>query len=159
MLKHLLRKIWYSFFTHHPYGYIGVFLVKIFPDRTSHARGTFYGGSNRSFLEKLIHCGLEKIYHSAPEEEQRRLNREQFWGAKAGKRWHALKRNVYSDDEMFIKEFLRFRGPLARQISELLSIDRRYRTICEVGTGNGMFLKYLSIYLSILSKFKAFYGN
>ena len=84
----------------------------------------------------MIRKKICRQYYSKPDGEIRRLNREQFWGASTGRQWHQAKREIYSDPG----RFLRVRGILVTQLSELLSEDPCYDTIIEIGTGNGMFI-------------------
>lgn len=66
-------------------------------------------------------------------------------GGAAGKKWHdfqAEKVQGLAGDAL--ESFLTFRQTLVLQISDLLAGHQKYPTLCEIGTGNGLFLKYLS---------------
>ena len=60
---------------------------------------------------------------------------------RSGRSWHNVERSKYKSIEDFAatESFLRFRKPLVDQVRDL-SVD----CVCEIGTGNGFFIKYLA---------------
>lgn len=105
------------------------------------------GGDGLGWLGAIFHPALNWKYYSMSEDERRRFMREAIWGGQAGKEFHDYNKQVFQGDKDRYSEsesFLKFRRPLIRQISELLSSNPNYHTICEIGTGHGMFLDCLS---------------
>ena len=89
------------------------------------------------FFKKLIQPVLVAEYHAQDDNLIRARNRAWLWGSKAGKKWHEGKKKVYSD-----AFFANNRGELIEQIQILLK-HGQYHVICEIGTGNGIFLDFL----------------
>ena len=115
------------------------FLGKILP-KSYHV---FFSDKN-GFLIEIIRNELNRLYYSKADEEMKRFNREKLWGSETAAKWHAQKRK-----EGRSKAFLKFRTPLVFQISKLTGLH----TICEIGTGNGMFLEYLSEQVPNIKRF------
>jgi|SRR2546426_6029047 len=74
----------------------------------------------------------------------RRRSREAFWGGAPGKKWYGFAQAKFSEPRAYSWESLGYRQPLVRLISTLLASTDQCHTICEIGTGNGMFPLYLS---------------
>lgn len=154
-MKRMIKKLWYSVFSDHPYCLPGRVLVKCLPvSYISQIQDDFFTrmGSSRGLVATMIRAELNRQYFSASEGDIRRLNRERFWGGEAGKRWHQLNRR---HDPEFQKEYFRFRTPVVEVLKDLLRPGDQFHSICEVGTGNGLFLHHLS---KELSSIKAFVG-
>ncbi len=143
MIKQTLRRGWYTFFAAHPLSYPARFILWTMSSKhRSEYLGGFLSGNEKRWprLDKMIRKEVCRQYYSKPDGEIRKLNREKFWGASTGKQWHQAKRESYNDPGRFLK----IRGILVSQLSELLSEDSSYDTIIEIGTGNGMFIQHLS---------------
>lgn len=155
MSRQLLKKTWYLLFNDHPYTYPGRICIKFLPaSYLSHFYDEFYSGKGPSGLfANMVRAELNRQYYSKAEEEIRRLNRDKFWGAKAGLRCNKVKKELFSNEDKFRTEYLKLKEPLIFQISELLSTGNRYHTICEIGTGHGMFLAHLSKRFTGIRKF------
>jgi hypothetical protein len=156
MIKKMLKKTWYSFFSNHPFVGLGRLIVKIFPEKyISRFSNQFFTRKASSLTATLIQSGLNAQYYAKNESEIRRLNREEFWGSEAGKRWHDQKMELYlKNKNLRDDDYLKYRDPLIRQVSELISnTNFVYHTLCEIGTGNGMFLNYLSTKLPTIKRF------
>jgi len=136
----LLKKTWYELFSDHPYTYLGRFLWAI---SSNSYKARFYDEFfvKKGYLATFIQAELERQHYSKKEDEIRRFNREKFWGGKAGKKYHESKKEKYKSN---LQEFLKGRDPLVTEIGDLLSSYPRFHTICEIGTGNGVFLYCLS---------------
>ena len=147
IIKQILKKTWHLMFSTRPHVYVGRCIVKIVPESyQSRVRDEFFTGEGPAgVIADIIRAELNRQYYSSnTEEEFRRRCREEFWGATPGKRWHEFTKERYDEQDAHNSEFLRPRRLLARQISDLLASSGQYRTICEIGTGNGMFLHDLS---------------
>lgn len=95
-------------------------------------------------MMRLIGPYFWKNYYSASEENQRMMNRAHFWGSEAGKLWHEEIRKKYGSEELFRDEFLKRRENLTNMLQEFLNqFPGYYHSICEIGTGNGMYINYL----------------
>lgn len=154
-MKSFFKRLWYLFFRNSPYTYIGRLAVKILPESyISNVRDEyFFVKGHTGFLVTAIKKELDKQYHSLSEQDKRRLNRKKFWGGAAGKKWHDTTRESYRNTEKkFTNEFIKLKLPLIGQISELLSEGSSYHTLCEIGTGNGVFLEYLSRQFPFIEK-------
>ena len=156
IVRQLLKKTWHVIFSKRPHEYVGRLLVKIVPESyQSRVRNEFFtAGGPRGILADIVRAELNRQYYSSKTgEETRKRDREVFWGATPGKRWHEFAKARYDEQNLHHSEFLRPRRFLARQISDLLASSREYRTICEIGTGNGMFLHDLSKQSSSIKRF------
>jgi hypothetical protein len=145
--RQLFKKLWYSVFSERPYTYVGRFFVKLVP-KSYHAcvRNEFFTARGPAgVLADIIRAEMNRRqYASNCEEEIRKRSREEFWGETPGKRWHEFVKEKFSEPGAYSQEFLGYRKPLVRLISELLTSTDQFHTMCEIGTGNGMFLRYLS---------------
>lgn len=155
MTKNQLRRIWYQFFSDHPDSYFGRFLLKILP--LSFISQCYYeifpGRESKGFFADIIKREICRQYYLQSDEAIRRTNKEKFWGSGPGKDWHNFIKLLYTDREKFNKEFLSHRTHLISHISKLLSISNNYSVICDIGTGNGMLLNYLSKKFTSVKKF------
>ena len=154
--RQLFKKPWYSVFSERPYTYVGRFIVKIVPESyQSRVRDEFFTGKGPTgIIADIIRAELNRQYYSSDTaEEFRRRCREELWGGTPGKRWHEFTKGRYGEKDAYSREFLQPRRLLARQISDLLAFSGQYRTICEIGTGNGMFLHDLSGWLPSIKRF------
>lgn len=156
-LKSAARKAWLSVFSTHPYEYAARAawlggLVRILPRSyvADVERGVFTGRGG--LIGAIVRGELERRHYSAPDAVQQRRMRE-LWGGDAGRAWHAEKLALYSDRERFEREFLPYRSSLVDRLADLLARDDRFHTICEIGTGNGMFLRHLSERFPSLKRF------
>ena len=147
IVRQFFKKTWHVIFSKRPHEYVGPFLVKIIPESyQSRVRNEFFTGKGpRGILADIIRAELNRQYYSSKTaEEIRKRDREVFWGATPGKRWHDFTRSKYDEEDPRNSEFLEPRRLLARQISDFLASSGEYRTLCEIGTGNGMLLHELS---------------
>ncbi len=102
----------------------------------------------QGIISSIVKAEINRRYYSKTDSQIRKLNREKFWGGKAGKNRHDFTKVRYNESNHFLK----FRSPLVKQISELCYLSK-FKTICEIGTGNGMVLDYLSNQLSMVNDF------
>ena len=156
IIRQCLKQTWHLIFSKRPYEYVGWFLVKIIPESyQSRVRDEFFTGKGPTgLLADIVRAELNRQYYSSKTvEEMRKRGREMFWGATPGKRWHELTKARYDEEDPHHTEFLQPRRLLARQISDLLASSRQHQTICEIGTGNGMFLHDLSKQVPSIKRF------
>ncbi len=145
-VRRTLKKAWYALCADRPYAYIGRLIVRILPQSFQvRVRDEFFTarGPTGMFAD-IVRAEVNRRHYSADTEEVRRHAREFFWGSTPGKRWHDLGKERFRDVDAYNREFLGPRRPLIRHLSDLLTTTEEYRTICEIGTGNGMFLCALS---------------
>ena len=152
-VKQILKRLWYTLFTDHPYSYVSRIIIPILPNSyLSHLEDNFFCGKGpQGKISIIVREETNRRYYSKTDNQIRKLNREKFWGAKSGKKWHDAKKELYKDENKF-EQYLKFKSPLVKQISELC-YSSRFKTICEIGTGTGMFLDYLSNQLSMVNEF------
>jgi len=134
-------------FSKRPHEYVGPFLVKIIPESyQSRVRNEFFTARGPTgILADIVRAELNRQYYaSGCEEDIKRRFREEFWGGVPGKKWHGFAKDKFSEPGAYSREFLGYRQPLVRLISTLLASTDQFHTICEIGTGNGIFLRYLS---------------
>lgn len=146
-----------SLFSTHPYEYLARAawlgrLVRLLPQAYvgEIERGVFTGRGGP--LGAIVRGELERKYYASPEPVQERRIRD-LWGGDAGRAWHAHTLARFSDPDRFAREFLPFRRALVDALADLVARDARYHTLCEIGTGNGMFLQHLSAALPSLARF------
>lgn len=156
MLKKSLKKAYYRFFRKHPYTYLG---KAILPFLSKEAKDRYYEDfflnkykGIRKALRDSVRYAIDDMYYSMDEARRRDMNKKVFWG-RYGKAYHDLKKDQFSDSEAFDKIFLRTRGPLVNNLSAMLEKEGGYKKLCEIGTGNGILLDYLSRNLSGIDKF------
>ncbi len=113
-------------------------------------RGLFTGRGG--LVGAVVRGELERTYYASPDAAQQQRIRD-LWGGEAGRAWHAEKLALYGDRERFERGFLPFRQPLVDALTSMLGRDARYHTLCEIGTGNGLFLHYLSARLPGIQRF------
>lgn len=154
MIKQRLKQAWFAVFSDHPLTYPGRALVAVMPRRTLARLQTdfFTGNQTEGLVARMIRAELNRQYYAKSEAEQRRINRERFWGGQAGAEWHETQRQRFAGGTLS-DEFLRYRAPLVTQLKELTAADARYTTLCEIGTGNGLFLQHLSRELHGIQRF------
>lgn len=109
-----------------------------------------WGFSNQqhSFSDKimmrLMRPYFQKEYYSKKDDEIRKTNREQYWGSNAGKLWHEEIRMRYNSPEAFQNEFIKRRETMTNMLTSFVkNFTGKYETLCEIGTGNGMYIHYL----------------
>ena len=147
VIRPSLKKTWHLIFSKRPHEYVGRFLVKLIPESyQSRVRNEFFTARGpRGILADIVRAELNRQYYSSKtDEETRNRDREMFWGATPGKRWHEFTKARYHEEDPHHSEFLQPRRLLKGQISDFLASSGEYGTICEIGTGNGMFLHDLS---------------
>lgn len=113
----------------------------------------FAGEGPAGWMAHLIRKEIVRRYRALPDAEKRRMNREKFWGAQPGLKWHEMKRELYSDPKKFGTDFLRLRGPLVKQIQDLSAACPEIDTLCHIGTGHGILLDYLTSQVPGIRKF------
>jgi trans-aconitate methyltransferase len=142
-MKHLARKVWNLFFKKPPSEIFGRIIYPFLP--SSVKKKCIDSFFNRTgfigFLTNAVAPMLEKAYFTGSDEQIRKDNRQLFWGDNFGQSWHNTERNRYQslEDYASTESFLRYRKPLIEQVKDL-----HFNSICEIGTGNGLFIKYLS---------------
>jgi Methyltransferase domain len=153
-MKQQLRRLWFRVFSDHPLTYPGRVLVSLMPRGVlaRYQSDFFTGQQSESLVGRIIRSELNRQYYAKSDSEQRRLNRERFWGGQAGAEWHEKQRERFTASGPS-EDFLKFRRPLVQQIKELIAAAPRYELLCEIGTGNGLFLQYLSRELSGIKRF------
>ena len=134
--------------------YAGRVLVAVLPRRVlARFENEFFNTTaTEGQFARTIRAGLNRRFYAQPDAEQRRLNRERLWGGQAGVEWHEQQRRLHGGGEPG-EAFLRYRRPLVEQLQALTAADGRYTTVCEIGTGNGLFLDYLSRQLPSIGRF------
>lgn len=143
-MKQLLKRVWFGLFVDHPLTYPGRVLMALLPATTRERYQTafFTGNQTEGLTGRMIRAELNRRFYALGESERRRLNRERFWGGKAGVEWHENERRRLAGGEQS-PEFLRYRTPVVAELKKLQA-GGRYETVCEIGTGNGLFLVHLS---------------
>jgi hypothetical protein len=156
-LKRTVRQVWMKVFRHHPYEYLGRAwwlgpIVRLLPRSyvENVERGVFTGRGG--LMGAVIRGELERQYYASPDEEKKQRVRE-FWAGESGRAWHEAKQSLYTDSDRFEREYLPFRQDLVQALTVLTTSDSRFDTLCEIGTGNGMFLRYLSERLGGVRRF------
>ena len=82
-------------------------------------------------------------FYEKSEKERRILTRNR-WNDASGLQYFDDTHKTYSG-EKYHTEFLRRRKPLLNQLTRFLQLHPiKFDTICEIGTGNGMFINHLS---------------
>lgn len=156
LVRHIMEKVWndfyvkrtwYLMFDEGPEELFSRVVFLIIPNRLL-GRGVaskhyFVDENDRTGLSKYLFKGLTNSYYDMNERDRRHWNKEKLWGGAPGKQWHEVKREEYSGDGGYSDEFLRFRAWLAMEVKTLANSED-YQIICEIGTGNGLYLKYLS---------------
>jgi protein-L-isoaspartate O-methyltransferase len=141
-----LKALWYRIFRDHPYAYTGRVVVALC--RSGYLRyvqqDLLENPRPKTLWRKLIKAGLTWRYFSQDEAILRATNREQFWAGRDGRAWHLMKTGTLSDAARGHDEFENFRAPIVAQLRNLLRSDHAYSVLCEIGTGNGLFVQYLS---------------
>jgi hypothetical protein len=95
-------------------------------------------------MMRLMRPYFQKEYYAKADTELRKVNREQYWGSEAGKLWHEEIRRKYSSPEAFQNEFLKRRETLTNMLDSFVKqFPGKYNTLCEIGTGNGLYIQYL----------------
>ncbi|TAJ07303.1 MAG: class I SAM-dependent methyltransferase [Nitrospirae bacterium] len=155
-VREALKRAWYVLFRERPYAYLGQVLVMLLPasylDRVRREFFTAKGPSG--ILADMVRAELNRQYYIARDAgEIRRQSRELFWASEPGRRWHELSRERYRDPILHSQWFLEPRLPLVQQIKAFLTEESGYHTICEVGTGNGLFLQHLTKEFPTINRF------
>jgi SAM-dependent methyltransferase len=86
---------------------------------------SFFIASNQTLRDRLTYIYLNRRYYHASEADKHSMNREKFWGGKAGMRWH----EGVGDREKLIE----FRNSVRRFAAQLSPA-----TVVEIGCGNGV---------------------
>lgn len=153
MLKQRLKNAWFAVFRDHPLTYPGRIMVAVLSQRrlAKLQEDFFTGNQTEGLVARMVRAELNRQFYSRSEGEQRRLNRERFWGGRAGVEWHEAQRQRHAGG--IGPEFLRYRAPLVEQLKALTAAGPQFTTLCEIGTGNGLFLEYLSRELPQIARF------
>jgi hypothetical protein len=101
----------------------------------------FTGGAG--LAGAIVRADLNSSFYASGEPDKLKQTRT-LWGGEAGVAWHADKRRRFETDPAFRDTYLQFRQPLIRALDDLLASDSRFTTLCEIGTGNGIFADYLA---------------
>jgi hypothetical protein len=108
----------------------------------------------KGFFRRAVRDELTRRHYDRPEDEIRDVNRRSIWGGTAGGRWHEERRRRYQDRQRFQDEYLRSRRRMLDQIAWLLDHFPFFKTLCEVGTGNGLMIDYLAGCLTQIERFQ-----
>lgn len=150
-IQRLLRHLWYPFFNKSLYFYLSKITVPFVPKSyRKKIEAEFYSPKtqNAGILANIVRADINAKYYALSEEQQRKINREKFWGSAAGKKWHD------AEKELLLNEVnLTYRKIMLSYLLELCSNYPEFNTICEVGTGNGLFLKHLSQEMQMIDSF------
>lgn len=109
----------------------------------------------KGLLRRAIRAELTRRFYARSDAERRADNRAMFWGGNAALKWHERRQRRYSDRSLFEGEYLASRARLLEQLD--LLIDRRpdIASVCEIGTGSGLFIEHLSERLAGVRRFCA----
>ncbi|OGW84153.1 MAG: hypothetical protein A2987_00355 [Omnitrophica bacterium RIFCSPLOWO2_01_FULL_45_10] len=152
-IKLFLKKIWLSVFKEHPYTRVGAILDSILPEsyKKKYYNDFWY---RKGLLADIMRHHISRQHYMSCDDDIRKINRNKLWGGDSGKKWHDVKKKLWSDKDEFEKQYLKLGRPLALQITDLISsAPGSYHTVCDMGTGNGMFLNWLSGQVSGIRKF------
>lgn len=152
-IKLFLKKIWFSVFKEHPYTRIGAILDKMLPEsyKAKYYNDFWY---RKGLLADIMRHQISRQHYLSGDDGLRKVNREKLWGGDSGKKWHDAKKKIWNDKDEFEKQYLKLGRPLTMQLADLLDASPgSYRTVCDIGTGNGMFLNWLSGQLNGIRKF------
>jgi len=109
-------------------------------------------GKDSGRLNNLIRGQLARQYYAKHDDKERRkFNREKLWGAATGARWHQAKETLLADEERFRQYY--YCVPLVSYISEWLAQAPHFQVLCDIGTGNGLYLDHLSRQLPSIQRF------
>jgi hypothetical protein len=104
-------------------------------------------------FKRSVRDELTRRYYRRPDSRRRADNRNMFWGATAGVRWHEERRRKYQDRRRFEEEYLASRRLIIGQIEALLEQCPFLHSVCEIGTGNGLMMDYLAGHLARIERF------
>jgi len=106
-----------------------------------------------TFFKQAVRDELTRRHYNRTDAEIRADNRNLFWGATAGVRWHEARRRKYQD-RRFYEEYLQACGRTLEQIHWLLDQFPFINNVCEIGTGHGLMLDYLSGQFTRIERFQ-----
>ncbi len=139
---------WYSCFKSGPKFYvntaIGCLLCKIMPGKAKLIKERYYlSDGPYGFIDTCIRAAACREFRNASEQEIKKETRE-FWVREYGEEWHEKKFERF-EGSCNSGEFIATRKPLEDQINSLVHTNPdKFQSICEIGTGHGLFLKRLS---------------
>jgi hypothetical protein len=143
------KGLWFALFRVPPKRLAGKLLVSILPNSyINKVKGKIWADKN--FFEDLIISAIAGQYHSLENNKRTQLNKKEFWGAIAGDSWHDERETFYSKSPE-----IAFAGRqwFIDKIKDELKMSTEIATLIEIGTGNGVFLDYLSRQLPEVKKF------
>jgi hypothetical protein len=108
----------------------------------------------KSFFKRAIRDELTRIYYAGQDAEIRALNRRSLWGSTAGVRWHEAVRRKHEERPGFLADYLNTRNRMLGQIDWLLGHFPFFKDVCEIGTGNGLFIDHLAGRLTQIERFR-----
>jgi hypothetical protein len=108
----------------------------------------------KSFFKHAVRSELTRRYYESPDAQIRAMNRRCFWGGTAGFRWHEAERTRHLNSPQFSEAYFRSRGRMVEQIYWLLDNFPCFKNLCEIGTGNGLLIEYLSGSLTQVERFQ-----
>ncbi len=106
----------------------------------------------KSFFKQAVRDEVTRRHYNRTDAGIRADNRSLFWGATAGVRWHEERRQRYQDRRSY-EAYLRACGRMLEQIHWLLDHFPFINNLCEIGTGHGLMLDYLSGQLTQIERF------
>ena len=120
---------------------VGVALLPMMPKRSQEIAGhqfSFTLTESYSWIDKCLRAGLARTALKEKGESGLVEYHNKLWLGEQGKVYHETQRHQF--EEVFLKHFLF----VADQLEEWLSHHPEFDTVCEIGTGSGQLLDYLS---------------
>lgn len=148
-VKAAVKKLWYENFQDHPYSYLGRVAIPLCAPAYLRRveEGFLLNPKGQSLWWKILKAGLRRRYFAQDEESIARASREQVWGSTVAHTWHEWRDRMMRETqgaEAFSPEFEQFCTPIVRQLRALIGARSEYTVLCDIGTGNGLLLRYLS---------------
>ena len=146
-LKDIIPKVWKekSLYT------ISVILYPFLKKEIENAKNDLFM-TNESFKRRLAREWIRNKYYSSEDSDKREININKFWSGKAGYNWHKNKTLKYKNNPNNLT-FLKWRKKACKALKEILENKKNYDVIYEIGSGNGLFIDYLSQYIESCSHF------
>ena len=144
----LLARVWYAVFTERPAGVGGRLAVGLVTAayRRHIEESLFTGRGPTGLLADAVRAELCRRAYAAEA-----ATRAALWRGAAGKAWHDLAHTRLADPEERAREFETVRGPLVAALEDMANAGR-VTTVCEIGTGNGLFLEHLATRLGAVKR-------
>lgn len=143
-----LARVWYAVFSERPAGVLGRLAVGLVPAayRRRIEETLFTGRGPSGLLADAVRAELCRRAYAAQAPARAAL-----WRGRAGKAWHDLAQARLADPAARAQEFETVRGPLVAALEDMVDAGR-VSTVCELGTGNGLFLEHLATRLGAVKR-------